>query len=118
MAVRTTGKRVRIRRSSMARIVRPLRLSWGRLLPDRPQHWSDELLWTGTRDLTPYLMVPEAIQFFMQFDCKKIDARNHGLACYARERLLTIPGTQPVTPLGREWFGWMSAVWLPPGDHS
>jgi selenocysteine lyase/cysteine desulfurase len=23
-----------------------------------------------------------------------------------------------VTPEGREWFGWMVAVWLPPGNYS
>ncbi len=97
---------------------RPARLSWGRLDPGKPQSWCEELLWTGTRDYSAYLTVPEAIRFFQRFDAQQLDDRNHALACYARERLLQLPESEPVTPAGREWFGWMVAVWLPPGDHS
>jgi isopenicillin-N epimerase len=91
----------------------PARLSWGRLNPAKPEKWSDELLWTGTRDYSAYLTVPRAIEFFAKFDREKLDARNHALACYARRRLSELPGAEPVTPEGREWFGWMVGVWLP-----
>ncbi len=92
---------------------KPTRLSWGRVNPAKPEKWSDELLWTGTRDHSAYLMVPLAIEFFTRLDREKIDVRNHELACYARRRLSELPGAQPVTPEGREWFGWMVGVWLP-----
>ncbi len=92
---------------------KPVRLSWGRLNPAKPEKWSDELLWTGTRDYSAYLTVPHAIEFFAKFDREKLDARNYELACYARRRLCELPGAEPVTPEGREWFGWMVAVWLP-----
>lgn len=98
--------------------IRPARLSWGRLQPKQPTNWSDELLWTGTRDQSPYLAIPEALRFFQAFDAQRLDARNHGLACYARSKLSELPGAEPVTPAGRDWFGWMVAVWLPKGDHS
>jgi len=88
-------------------------LSWGRLNPAKPEKWSDELLWTGTRDYSAYLTVPRAIEFFAKFDREKLDARNYALACYARRRLSELPGAEPVTPEGREWFGWMVGVWLP-----
>ncbi len=91
----------------------PARLSWGRLQPNRPENWSQELMWTGTRDYSAYLSVPAAIDYFAKFDLEKLDQRNHALACYARRRLLEIPGTNPVTPEGRQWFGWMVGVWLP-----
>jgi isopenicillin-N epimerase len=94
------------------------RLSWGRLQPAQPQSWSDEMLWTGTRDYSAYLCVPKAIDFFQQLDWHWIDQRNHALACYAREQISRMPGAEAVTPEGREWFGWMVAVWLPEGDHS
>jgi isopenicillin-N epimerase len=96
----------------------PARLSWGRLNPAKPEKWSDELLWTGTRDYSAYLTVPRAIEFFAKFDREKLDARNHELACYARRRLSELPGAEPVTPAGREWFGWMVGVWLPPDYHA
>lgn len=93
--------------------VQPARLSWGRLNPKQPESWSDELLWTGSRDFSAYLSVPNAIAFFEKFPSEQLDERNHELACYARRRLLEIPGCEPVTPEGREWFGWMVGVWLP-----
>lgn len=98
--------------------VRAARLSWGRVQPAIPKNWTDELLWTGTRDYSAYLTVPDAIRFFEAFDRNVLDQRGHQLACYARRKLLEIDGIQPVTPEGREWFGWMVAVWLPDGDHS
>ncbi len=94
---------------------RPARLSWGRVSPTKPEKWSDELLWTGTRDYSAYLTVPHAIEFFAKFDREKLDARNHELACYARRRLSELPGAEPVTPEGRQWFAWMVGVWLPSG---
>ncbi len=99
------------------RAFRPTRLSWGRIQPVKPTTWSDELLWTGTRDSSAYLMVPEAVKFFSKFDYEKLDARNHQLACYARRQLCERLGTEAVTPEGREWFGWMVGVWLPEGNY-
>lgn len=98
-------------------LVEPARLSWGRLNPNQPATWDEELLWTGSRDSSAMLTVPEAIKFFEYVDHEKLELRNHGLACYARSRLLEIEGSEPVTPEGREWFGWMVGVWLPAGNH-
>ena len=98
--------------------IEPMRLSWGRLPPGRPQHWTDELTWIGTRDYSPYMAIPAAISFFESFDQRLLDARNHALACYARRVLSDLLRTAPLTPDSREWMGWMTAVWLPPGDHS
>ena len=95
----------------------PARLSWGRLKPAKPKKWSDELLWTGSRDYSAYLTVPNAIKYFAGFDSESLDARNYELACYARRKLSEIPGAEPVTPEGREWFGWMVGVWLPEDYH-
>ncbi|MCA9165972.1 MAG: aminotransferase class V-fold PLP-dependent enzyme, partial [Planctomycetales bacterium] len=70
----------------------PARLSWGRIQPATPEHWSDELLWTGTRDYSAFLSIPYALEFFEQFDLDRLEIRNHALARYARTRLLEIPG--------------------------
>lgn len=97
--------------------IEPMRLSWGLLPPAQPQDWTDELTWIGTRDYSPYMALPAAIRFFSHFDYERLDARNHELACYARRALCNITDSQPVTPESREWMGWMTAVWLPPGDY-
>lgn len=93
--------------------VEPLRLSWGLLPPDSPKNWIDELNWIGTRDYSPYLTVPAAIDYFSRFDYSLLDGRNHQLACYARNVLSESLDTDPLTPESREWFGWMVGVWLP-----
>lgn len=98
--------------------IEPMRLSWGLLPPAQPKDWTDELTWIGTRDYSPYMAIPAAINFFSRFDHERLDARNYELACYARRALCNIPDSQPLAPESREWMGWMTAVWLPPGDFS
>lgn len=97
---------------------RPLRVSWGRLSPEKPRSWDEELIWSGTRDSSALLAIRDAIKFWARFDRARLDARNHGLAKYARERLLSIAGTQALTPDSDSFYGWMVAVKLPKGDHS
>ncbi|HBE66519.1 MAG TPA: hypothetical protein DDW52_00085 [Planctomycetaceae bacterium] len=98
--------------------VRPLRTSWGRLSPAKPQQWDEELMWSGTRDPSALLSIHKAINFAGQFDWKWLDARNHSLAKYARQKLLEIPGVTAISPDSREFYGWMVSVRLPSGDHS
>ncbi len=103
--------------------VEPLRLSWGLLPPDHPQNWIDELNWIGTRDYSPYVAIPAAIEYFQRFSYEQLDARNHQLACYARNVISESMVTGALTPESRDWFGWMVGVWLPTagpsaGDHS
>jgi isopenicillin-N epimerase len=43
--------------------LRPVVLSWGNSLSGRPPSWQDEFVWSGTRDPSPFLAVPAAIDF-------------------------------------------------------
>ena len=43
--------------------VQPVVLSWGSSLSGRPPSWQDEFVWSGTRDPSPFLAVPAAIDF-------------------------------------------------------
>ena len=94
----------------------PAALSWGKMLPDAPEHWTDEFTWLGTRDPSSYLAVPEAIRFMT--DVAGLDdfrAHGHDLAKYAAELIseqFQIP--PPVQP--DPWHGTMSLAELPPGD--
>lgn len=99
-------------------LAKPLRVSWGRLSPAKPSSWDEELIWSGTRDSSAMLSVGTAIKFQSNFDREKLHARNHGLAQYARQRLLEISAAQPLTPDSDQWYGWMVSVRLPDGDHA
>jgi isopenicillin-N epimerase len=43
--------------------VQPAIVSWGNSLSGRPRSWQDEFVWSGTRDPSPFLAVPAAIDF-------------------------------------------------------
>jgi isopenicillin-N epimerase len=46
--------------------VRPVVVSWGNSLSGRPHSWQDEFVWSGTRDPSPFLAVPAAIDFLAE----------------------------------------------------
>jgi isopenicillin-N epimerase len=43
--------------------LQPVVMSWGNSLSGRPPSWQDEFVWSGTRDPSPFLAVPSAIDF-------------------------------------------------------
>ncbi|MGE5192248.1 MAG: aminotransferase class V-fold PLP-dependent enzyme [Deltaproteobacteria bacterium] len=43
--------------------VQPIVVSWGSSPAGRPPSWQDEFIWSGTRDPSPFLAVPAAIDF-------------------------------------------------------
>ena len=45
----------------------PVSFSWGRLSPSVPRHWTEEFLWSGTRDSSAHLAIPAAIEYLDQF---------------------------------------------------
>lgn len=50
--------------------VQPVVVSWGHSLSGRPHNWQDEFVWSGTRDPSPFLAVPAAINFLAALrDC-------------------------------------------------
>ena len=96
--------------------IRPPLLSWGRLPPTRLETWSDEFIWSGTRDPSPYLAVPAAIDFLEQVGLDRFRRHTHALAQYARRRLVELTGRTPIVPDSPDWYGCMAQVPLPPGD--
>lgn len=96
--------------------VRTPLLSWGRLSPDRPEAWYDEFIWSGTRDPSPYLSIPAAIDFLESVGIERFRHVTHELARYARQRLVDLTGLEPIVPDDPSWYGTMAHVPLPPGD--
>ncbi|HUE73066.1 MAG TPA: aminotransferase class V-fold PLP-dependent enzyme [Pirellulaceae bacterium] len=111
--------------------IRPSVLSWGRLLPGPIESWSDEFIWSGTRDPSAFLAIPTAIEFLENtVGAGNFRRGSHALAQYARYKLvgqvsnLSQKGTGQVENLSYEplagddpaWYGSMAHVPLPPGD--
>jgi isopenicillin-N epimerase len=92
------------------------RLSWGRLPPEPIDGWSDEFFWCGTRDPSAYLAVPAAISFLEDIGWETFRARTHGLARYARQRLVELTGLEPIVPDSDAWYTAMAHVPLPAGN--
>jgi isopenicillin-N epimerase len=97
-------------------LIRTPLLSWGRLPPTPLHAWSDEFVWSGTRDPSPYLTVPAAIDFLEQVGWERFRRHTHALARYARQRLVELTGQTPIVPDSPGWYGCMAHVPLSPGD--
>jgi isopenicillin-N epimerase len=108
--------------------VRPLVLSWGRLEPATLNAWSDEFIWSGTRDPSTFLSIPTAIDFLERdVGVDYFRRASHALAGYARlvvGEASCLPRTtqsedlshEPLVPDDPAWYGSMALVPLPPGD--
>ncbi len=96
--------------------IRTPQLSWGRLPPGPLEVWSDEFVWSGTRDPSAYFAVPAAIDFLDQVGLDRFRRQTHALACYARQQLVGLTGLAPITPDSPDWYGCMAHAPLPPGD--
>lgn len=97
---------------------------WAR--PDRQQgihppvisHFLDEgfaseFEWQGTRDITPWLCVAEALRFFEQFGWDAVRRHNHELAVWVQHLWTSRWGVEPTTPLDGSMIGSMTTVALP-----
>ena len=67
------------------------------------------LQWQGTRDITPWLAVPAALDFQRQHDWPAVRARCHALAAQALEVLTTRHGLAPIAEDG----DWAQMVAIP-----
>ncbi|WP_425618987.1 aminotransferase class V-fold PLP-dependent enzyme [Anatilimnocola sp. NA78] len=97
--------------------IRPPVLSWGRLPPTPPDRWSDEFVWSGTRDYSEYLTIPTAIEFIEQIGLTTFRDHAHTLARYAREQLVALTGQQPIIPDDPAWYCSMAHVPITPGTR-
>ena len=97
--------------------IRPPQLSWGRIFPEDRAAWSDEFVWSGTRDSSAYLAVPAAIEFFAPLGQPAFQQSTHRLAQYARQQLMELTRLEPIVPDDPVWYGSMAHLPLPPGDR-
>lgn len=96
--------------------IHPPVLSWGRIPPTALERWSDEFVWSGTRDPSAYLAIPAAIDYLSGVGIDLFRERSRRLACYARQRILDLADGTPLVPNSAQWFCNMAHLPLPPGD--
>lgn len=93
--------------------------SWGRLLPAIPDRWDEEFTWIGTRDPSPFLSIPVAIDFMESYGIPKFREECHQLARQTRVRLESLTGNQAIVPDSMDWYICMTEVPLPSElDHA
>jgi len=100
-------------------LLEPLVVSWG-WHTDRPSPspFVDEQEWQGTRDISAYLAVPDAIAFLDHHRWYDVRAYCHQLASLARKQITTVTGMTPIQPDSSDWYAQMVSLPLPPCDES
>lgn len=98
--------------------IEPVVKSWGRLLPAMPQQWDEEFTWQGTRDPSPFLTIPTAIEYLDKIGLDNFRGRTGWLASYAEDEISAAFETTPIALRKDGWYGSMAHVPLPPGDWS
>lgn len=102
-------------RHSIQDLVEPLVVSWGyEAQSPGPSRLIDEQEWTGTRDPSAYLTVPEAIRFVNEHRWDAVRAYCHALAQQARERVTALFDLPPLSPDSTAWYMQMVTLPLPP----
>ena len=101
-------------RRDRQRRLEPLVVSWG-WQPDVPgvSRFIDENEWQGSRDLAPFLTVPDAIAFQQTHDWDAVRTRCRALAASAQRAISDMFGLAPWHPSLPEWQGQMACAPLP-----
>ncbi len=96
--------------------VDPLIVSWGFVpTPETTtgSRFIDLLQWTGTKDPTAALTVPEAIRFMQEHDWQQVRRDCHTLLCQAIESVCDLTKLPPLYPLDSEFYSQMAIAPLP-----
>lgn len=95
-------------------LIRPLIISWGWEDPNPfSPRWVDYLEWTGTRDLSAFLTVPDAIRFQQANDWSMIQAQSHSLLSIIRSKIIDMFSEPVLCPDSPVWYAQMASVFLP-----
>lgn len=104
-------------RRDVQHLLEPLVVSWGwQSDTPGPSRFVDEQEWQGTRDISAYLTVPNAIQFQAEHNWLHVQQRCHALASLARHVISDLTGLEPLYPDSLDWYAQMITLPLPPCD--
>jgi isopenicillin-N epimerase len=103
-------------RPSVQDLLDPLVISWGwEPRNPGPSKFVEFHEWQGSRDISAYLAVPDAIAFQEAHDWDAVRARCRELAMYAQAEIARLTGVPPWHPPSPEWHGQVVCAPLPPG---
>jgi len=103
-------------RKEIQPMLEPLVVSWG--FGGNPHFSSgsrfiDSFQWTGTRDPSAALAVPDAIKFMEEHTWENVRQECHALLVQAIERVCTLVNMPPLYPLTESFFSQMAIAPLP-----
>lgn len=106
-------------RREVQSLVSPLVVSWGYGgndgQPGTGSRFIDILQWTGTKDPSAALTVPDAIEFMSQHSWDDVRRNCRQLLRQAVERVCNLTGMAPVCPLASDFYSQMAVAPLPAG---
>ncbi|MEC7736818.1 MAG: aminotransferase class V-fold PLP-dependent enzyme, partial [Candidatus Neomarinimicrobiota bacterium] len=95
--------------------MKPLVYSWGKDGEDPgPSEFLQDFQWQGTRDMSAFLSIPAAIEFYHQ-EISGLQSKCHEMNVYAFSEFQSILGTKSIS-CGGNWLGQMVSHPLP--DHA
>ncbi len=99
-------------------LLKPLAISWGAEIRERPGEapFVDEHEWQGTRDISAYLAVSAAIEFWKAYNWPRVIAQCQALLGEARQALNAL-GLQPVAERAELCAPQMAAFLFPHCDR-
>ena len=101
-------------RPEVQHLVQPLIISWGwESLTPSSSRFVDWMQWTGTRDISAFLAVPDAIAFQAQHNWPVVRRQCHELAAELRQRIIRLTGIPAIYPDSPDWYQQMGTVPLP-----
>jgi isopenicillin-N epimerase len=99
--------------------IEPLIVSWGygaTLETTTGSRFIDLLQWTGTKDPSAALAVPEAIRFMQAHQWEEVRGRCHELLRWTLQEICHLTGLDPVYPLDSDFYSQMGVAVLPRSD--
>ena len=106
-------------RRELQELVEPLIVSWGyHASPEMAtgSRFLDFLQWTGTKDPTAALAVPNAIQFMHEHNWDQVRCQSHKLLRQTIEHVCALTNMPPLYPLESDFYHQMGIAPLPPSN--
>ncbi|MGA7788501.1 MAG: aminotransferase class V-fold PLP-dependent enzyme [Xanthobacteraceae bacterium] len=92
----------------------PLVVSWGwEPKQPGPSRFVEFHEWQGSRDISAFLTVPDAIAFQREHDWDLVRAKCRGLAIFAQREISNLFGLEPYHPPHPQWHGQIVCARLP-----
>ena len=103
--------------------MKPLVISWGWesdsddfMIKSGTSPFIDHHQWQGTNDISPYLIIPDLIEFRKKYNWDKVSQKCREMNFEFRKRLIDLFNEEQLCDDLVDWFGQMSSVCVPDCD--